>query len=262
VVARVQQLAGSGRYTEAFALLSQGGSVPAATVRAEQRRLATSAQQRAAVARRTASDFNTGGTDPFVQGASRQQLGEEHLAASRLRPAVLEFVRAHDAFEQAMATRTARAAGPAPPQVGPPAAPAPPAAPSSAPAPVAQAPGAVVTDVMAPYTNEHVRQVLAQWRQYYEARNIEGLRRLWPTMDSAWERRLRGTFGIPGELQWYPSDQRVVRQPEQATVMATIRNITPMPDGAASGTSTSMLNLTIELTPRGDQLVITSIRQR
>jgi eukaryotic-like serine/threonine-protein kinase len=271
VLRRVQQLAGSGRYADAFAALAQAEGLTPAVVRTEQRRLAEQAQQRAAVARQTASDFNAGSTEAFTQGASRQTTGEDHLAGGRLRQAVTEFVRAHDSFEQAIATRAAGTRTPPPPAPPPPApalaeqaapaAPAPDGAGTAARVGASGSP-AVVVELMAPWTNEHVRQVLAQWREYYEARNLTGLQRLWPTMDSAWERQFRGAFGVPGELQWIPQQQRLVRQPDQYTVTTTVLNITPLPEGAGSRTANATLNLTFVIAPKDGALVISSVRQR
>lgn len=263
-LARVQQLATAGRYPEAFAAL---GDVPGLSTNArqtEQRRLAEHARERSDVARRTATDFRAGTTDAFMQGASRQQLGDDHFKGGRMRQAVLEFARARDAFEAAVAARAAQA-GVAPPTV--PSAPAEPAtgtpAPGQGPAPAADASKATEVSkttgaAMANWKSEQVQAVVQSFRQAYEARNIAALRRLWPSMDSTTERRFRGTFGIPGELQWIPISQRVVRQPDKATIFASVTNITPLPEG----TDRRDVAVTIDVAPQGDALVITSFRQQ
>lgn len=243
---RVQQLGAEGRYTDAFVALGQIPGLSRTAVEAEERRLTESARERAEVARRTASDFRAGTTDAFIQGGSRQQLGNEHFKAGRMRPATAEFVRARDAFELALSTRTAGTDTPTPPGPGGDVSPTP-------------APPAVVA-TMTPWTNDQVMAVVRQYRTLYEQRNISGIQRLWPAMDPASERRLRGTFGIPGELQWIPLGQKVIRQPDKATFTAAVMNVTPVPEG---GTPVRReVQVSIDIAPQGDRLVIAAFKQQ
>ncbi len=252
---RVQQLAASGRYPDAFAALGDVPGLAPAAIQAEQRRLAESARERSDVARRTASDFGATRTDAFIQGGSRHQLGEDNFKAGRMRQAVIEYARARESFETALSTRATQAgvATPTVPEVpSPTSGGATDAAPAEAPKEVAQAPS------MANWNSEQVQDVMRQFRSAYEARNITALQRLWPSMDPATERRFRGTFGTPGELQWIPLSQRVVRQSDRATVIASVMNITPLPEG----TDRRTIEVTVEIAPQGDTLVITSFRQK
>lgn len=259
---RVQQLASGGRYAEAFAALGQVPGLTRNAVALEQERLAETAKEGAELARRTASDFRAGATDAFIQGGSRLQIGNDHFKAGRMRQAVAEYARARDAFELALSTRAAQAGVPAPVlPAAPPPTPAPGTGQAPAPAagPAAPATATSADGPMANWKSEQVQAVVQQFRAYYEQRNIAGILRLWPSIDPASERRLRGTFGIPGELQWIPVSQRVVRQQDKATVIASIMNVTPLPEGTPDRRT---LNVTIDIAPQGDALVITSLRQQ
>lgn len=262
---RVQQLSAAGRYLDAFAALGQTGGLSRSALQAEQRKLAEGARQRADVARQTASDFRAGATGAFLQGGARMQQGDDNLEAGNMRQAVVEFARAHEAFMTALATRAAQAGVPAPTV---------PAVPASAPA-IPTAAGSEAPNADEPVkaagsgpsrsaptpTPAQARAVVAQYRQAYEAKSITGLQRLWPSMDPATERVLRGVFGIPGEVQWIPVDQKVIPQPDlgRATVIATVMTITPLVGGESARRE---VNVTIEVIPQGDAFVIAALRQR
>jgi tetratricopeptide (TPR) repeat protein/predicted Ser/Thr protein kinase len=275
-LARVRDLTAAGRYPDAFAAL---GEVPGLTRNAlalEQERLAEHAKERAELARRTASDFRAGATDAFIQGGARLQIGNDHFKAGRMRQAVIEYARARESFEVALSARAAQAGVPAAtaaPTVSPaattgsspsPSAPAVPttnaAAASGTTSGASGASGTAPANAsMAEWKSEQVQAIVQQFRTYYEQRNITGILRLWPSIDPASERRLRGTFGIPGELQWIPVSQRVVRQQDKATVIASIMNVTPLPGGEPDRRT---VNVHIDVAPRGGTLVITSVRQQ
>jgi hypothetical protein len=267
----VRELTAAGRYPDAFAAL---GEVPGLTRNAlalEQERLAEDAKERAELARRTASDFRAGATDAFIQGGARLQIGNDHFKAGRMRQAVIEYARARESFEVALSARAAQAGVPAAtaaPTVSPTAATTTsPSAPSGPATTAAGGSGATsgtsgaapASAPMAEWKSEQVQAVVQQFRTYYEQRNISGILRLWPSIDPASERRLRGTFGIPGELQWIPVSQRVVRQQDKATVIASIMNVTPLPGGEPDRRT---VNVHIDVAPRGGTLVITSVRQQ
>ena len=242
---RAQQLAANGRYPEALAALDQTPGLSRTALEGEQRKVADAARERAEVARRTASDFRAGTTGAFIEGGARMQQGDDNLRAGNIRQAVLEFARAHEAFMTALATRATQAGVPAPTVPAPAAA----AGPSPA-SPAASAP-----------TPAQARAVVAQYRQAYEAKSITALQRLWPSMEPATERGLRGIFGIPGELQWIPLDQKVIPQPDQGrtTVSATVMTVTPLVGGESARRE---VTVTIDVVAQNDTFVIAALRQR
>lgn len=250
---RVRQMASAGQVPEAFAALSSVPGLAGDALGAEERRLAEAAREHAEMARRAAADLRAGSTDAFLQGTSRQTLGDQHFKAGRMRDAAHQYVQARDAFVLALAGGTGgRAAEPA----GAAGAVAATGGGATTPTVPAGAPSASTS--MSRFTREQIENVIARFRQAYESRSVDAIRRVWPSLDPPTERRFRGTFGIPGELQWIPLGQKIVRQDDRATVTATVLSISPLPQGQ----DRREITVTMEVVPQGDGLVIAGLRQQ
>lgn len=247
---RVAQLADAGQVAEAFAALSSVPGLSGEALGVEERRLAEAAQERASLARRAAADLRAGSTDAYLQGTSRQTIGDQHFKAGRMRDAAHQYVQARDAFAVALSSRTAAGVASAS-SAG--------SGGSSTAAPAGSTtPGTTPGASMSRFTRAQIEAVVSRFRQAYEARSVDAIRRIWPSLDPPTERRFRGTFGIPGELQWIPLSQKIVRQNDRATVTATVLSISPLPQGQ----DRREVSVTLDVVPQGDALVIASLRQQ
>lgn len=258
----VRQLTDRMQFDRALAAIDQVKGAQPAGVQSERQRVVERARQTAEAAQRAAQDMNLGDTDQFEQGSRQQLRADEHRSKGRLRSAVTAYVQARGHFLQAF-TESGRtpdptlAAAPPPATVGAntrPSSPAAVAPPTSAPAPAP--PMAKATEAsanIAAIPSEQIRAVLGRFAGAYVGKDIGGLRRLWPSMDGAFEAEVQDAFKDSGELVWTFLDQRIMRTSEEVVVIARVLSQTP-------GAEQRRRTMTFTIVPQGELLIIKSIR--